>query len=1293
MQSGVIADRFEIERVAGRGGMGYVYRALDRLTGKPVALKLLRETTNEDHVRRFLREVEVQASIEHPAIVRHIAHGIALDRAEPYLVIEWLEGEPLSAYLEKKAPSIADSLALARRVADALGFVHRRGLVHRDIKPANLYLVGGDPNAVKVLDFGIARAAADHSMTATGVLVGTMQYMAPEQIIERSVSLGSHSDVFSLGIVLFECLAGRLPFDEVGMALLPKMAFESVPPVSIYRPDLPGALVNLVARMVAREPGDRLADGDDVVRAIDALGSDLWDATPGQRAVTLTSVEQRIVTVVLVSMPGLASGASHGTLVLSDSATVADRGPAERDSHWRTVGDVARQYNAQGELLRDGTYLLVPAALGMPARQVAAATQCAMDIHELLPDASVVVVTGHGQRAEQMLFGEVLQRGGSMLADTSPGRVQLDSGTRALLDARFRVDDTGTLLPGVHTLERTAVTQRAALVGRRRELRVLSGLLEAIAEDESSAVAIVVGPPGIGKSRLVHEFASAASPGTTVLTTTCDPVRAGSPFGALAGLLARAAELPDGARASERRQRLRSYLDTVLVGDAPAQALFLAEIIHAPYDDDASDELRAARVSGELMQSRIRAAVLAWIGAVVSSGPALFVVEDLQWGDAPSVDVLDGALRTIERPWMLVATGRPELDREFPELWKRRSPHRLALADLPEKAAAQLAAEMLGEAGRADVVDRVVERAGGNPYLIEEIARSVRSQWRSADSNTSLIDRIPDSVLGMVQATLDALDPSERLVLRAASIFGLVFWRDAVAVLLPGAVSQDLDGWLDGLERREIVVRHAASMFDTTVELRIRQEVVRAAAYATLTEADRALGHRLAGEWLQRNGETNPIVLANHFDVGGLHESAARCYLDVARRARDAGDLPRALAAVKSGLRCVSEGELAGNLRAVHAELSNYSMRFEEARDNGLGAMDVLLAGSGPWCLAAAEVSQSCTRLGEVATIARIGRALLDAPRDPSARSQQAFAIAHTARAMIGWETTGPPFDELLAAIGAADLATLDAYALGRVHELLARVAELRHEPARKLAQFALAIDAARRAADFQLVLQLRSHVGAALLEVGAPGEAFDLLTECYELLEGQPLLQTYCKLHLAIACGDLARPDDGWKWMDAAIESVSRMGARYNAMAHGQAARMALHLRDFERTGHHVRAGLESAQKLVSWKVPLLAAQAALRVEHGDLPGALLDVEEFLPCIRRGDTLVFLEGFAWHEACGVLVRAGLHERARDAVARAVQMLRRRAGGFSGSDVQRYLRGMPEHAALLAMADTMGLAS
>lgn len=269
LQAGdVVSARFVVEGLAGKGGMGTVYRSTDRLTGAPVALKVM---TGQQvrNTGRFFREALVLSELSHPAIVRYVSHGTSGDT--PFLVMEWLEGEDLSQRLEHGALGLGDTLALVRRICEGLAAAHARGVVHRDIKPSNLFLVGGDAAMAKLVDFGVARVTSGaQALTRTGTVLGTVGYMAPEQAMGE-LDVDARADIFAIGCVLFECLTGRPAFAGPQPAVaLAKLLQGQPSPVGLLRPGLPVELQQLVSAMLEKNRNDRPTDVARVLNLLDA---------------------------------------------------------------------------------------------------------------------------------------------------------------------------------------------------------------------------------------------------------------------------------------------------------------------------------------------------------------------------------------------------------------------------------------------------------------------------------------------------------------------------------------------------------------------------------------------------------------------------------------------------------------------------------------------------------------------------------------------------------------------------------------------------------------------------------------------------------------------------------------------------------------------------------------------------------------------------------------------------------------------------------------------------------------
>jgi serine/threonine-protein kinase len=271
-----VAGRFDIERRAASGASGDIFRALDRVTGRAVALKLLRRGPTRDDAR-FEREARILADLHHPRIVTYVAHGVD-DGGETYLATEWLDGESLSKRLAREPPlTLSETLTLGARVAKTLGAAHERGIIHRDLTPSNLFLPGGAIDQVKLLDFGVSRPAAPGGvqLTVPGDVVGTPGYMAPEQA-RGSSELDARADVFSLGCLLFRCLTGRLPFEGRDMVSMLLAVISQEPPrARDLNPAIPETLSDLLASMLSKSPGGRPLDGN-------AVAAELARIAPGR---------------------------------------------------------------------------------------------------------------------------------------------------------------------------------------------------------------------------------------------------------------------------------------------------------------------------------------------------------------------------------------------------------------------------------------------------------------------------------------------------------------------------------------------------------------------------------------------------------------------------------------------------------------------------------------------------------------------------------------------------------------------------------------------------------------------------------------------------------------------------------------------------------------------------------------------------------------------------------------------------------------------------------------------------
>ena len=270
----VVAERYELEELVGTGGMSSVYRARDQQLDRNVALKILHERhlEDEEHVERFRREARAVARLSHPNIVTVIDRGESEDGSQ-FIVFELVDGENLKELIEREGPlSVDEALRLAIGVARGLAFAHAAGLIHRDVKPQNVMI--SDDGRPQVTDFGIARSLdIERGVTQTGTVLGTSNYIAPEQASGEHVD--ACSDIYSLGVVLFELLTGTLPFEgENFVAIAMRHINEPAPDVRAIRPEIPPRVAAAVDRALQKDPRRRFKSMDEFASELEAARKD-----------------------------------------------------------------------------------------------------------------------------------------------------------------------------------------------------------------------------------------------------------------------------------------------------------------------------------------------------------------------------------------------------------------------------------------------------------------------------------------------------------------------------------------------------------------------------------------------------------------------------------------------------------------------------------------------------------------------------------------------------------------------------------------------------------------------------------------------------------------------------------------------------------------------------------------------------------------------------------------------------------------------------------------------------------
>jgi tRNA A-37 threonylcarbamoyl transferase component Bud32 len=282
MESGTLSGRYETGEKLGTGGMSNVYKATDRILERTVAVKVLAEHLSDDErfVARFRREALAVAKLIHPNIVQVYDTGV--DEGRHYIVMEYVEGRSGAQILQRQGPVEPEVAAeIGVQACAGLDYAHRRGIIHRDVKPGNLMIVGGPVGGgemvVKLTDFGIARAIEQTRITQVGSVVGTAAYLAPEQV--RGEEATPATDVYALGVVLYQFLTGRLPYEGSSLAeLAVRQQNEQPLPPSTYNSEVPEPLGAAVLRALEGDPNRRYASADELATGL-RLGLEGEDVT------------------------------------------------------------------------------------------------------------------------------------------------------------------------------------------------------------------------------------------------------------------------------------------------------------------------------------------------------------------------------------------------------------------------------------------------------------------------------------------------------------------------------------------------------------------------------------------------------------------------------------------------------------------------------------------------------------------------------------------------------------------------------------------------------------------------------------------------------------------------------------------------------------------------------------------------------------------------------------------------------------------------------------------------------
>ena len=818
---------------------------------------------------------------------------------------------------------------------------------------------------------------------------------------------------------------------------------------------------------------------------------------------------------------------------------------------------------------------------------------------------------------------------------------------------------------------------------------MLEEMFEQGAAEGAAQAVLVTAPAGVGKSRLAGEYLQrlrerAAPPAIWIARGTS--TSAGSGFGLVRQLLQGVCGIHDGEPLEVRRDKLRARVaEAVAERERGRVTEFLGELVGAPFPGEDSVPLQAARTDAQLMNEQVRAAFLDFVAAECARDPVLIVLEDLHWGDRPTVQALDRTLRDLhDRPLFVLVLARPEVHDVFPRLWAERGLQEIRLRALDRNAVARLARHVLGDGIAAETIERLGQLSEGNAFHLEELIRA------TAEAKA---DELPRTLVAMVQSRLGALGGEARRLLRAASVFGETFWAGGAAMLLGAARGSSVQERIAELVEQELLVRRKDSRFPGEQELAFRHALLWEGASAMLTDEDRELGHRLAGTWLEARGEQEALLLAAHFEKGADGERAGRHYLRAVEQAGTAGDTAAAIAYGRRGLACGITGELRSVLLGLLCEAHVFQSELvPSALPHAEEVVQVAGRGSSPWIQGMLIIQTGALQAGRVDRFLEATRELLEVEPSPAGAVPLALSFLVAANML-----------DLMGEIAQADAVLARHGALARQFgdkplvqcywhcSLGLRAAAVREDPASGLYHTAeaTAVATAVRHRRYRIAGGVFQAMHRWLLGDAAAArpilEQADLPDEEYAATSS---LRPFVLAWLLADQGDLGEAR-GW-----AVRLVESGRARGLVMDEGRGhwalAEVLRRAGELDAADAALGAAFATLGVVCPLDVPgLHATRAALRLAQGRAGEAVAEAAAGMAGYEAlGACSFFARGaFLRLVHAESLEAAGLHDDACAAIDRARQRLLANAEKIADPQArERFLDGVPENRRTLALA-------
>ncbi len=993
--------RYRVRHALGDGGFGTVYLCHDTQLDRPVAVKVIHggPGVSQAGAERFLQEARRLAQLSHPGIVA--VHDVGTERGQVFIVSDFLEGPDLGRWLEEKRPSWQEAARIVAAIADALAHAHARLIVHRDVKPANI-IVTPDRGPILV-DFGLGLDEARAGGSQLGVISGTPAYMAPEQVAGAAHRIDGRTDIYSLGVVLYQMLCGHLPFRASNTRELLRQVSDDEPqPPRQLRPEIPPELERACLKALAKRLQERYSTASDFALDLRRAGGPAEGQASSQRPGTpLTIISIGETPAPAPTATSLRSSSTSNSVSIRTRARDAERrqvtvlvcgcGLFESEHYLEGLdaegqASVMRAFQSACEEAvghHDGTVIQCSeegllACFGYPVafedaahRATRAGLAILLDLHSLAErirreqtlelDPRVGIHTGPAvveAVAESVsLVGEARNVAIRLVDSVEPGQIVCSAATHKLIRVQFDCTSLGQrkikgiaqpvelfLVEGVakarSPFELPGPAGLTPLTGRDQEINLLKDRWEQ-AQEGMGQVVLLVGEPGLGKSRVVHTLKEhvlgrmgEGEVDSPVIEWRCSPHYQNSGLYPVIDFYERALAFGRDEPPAARFDRLVRHLEQYEL-DRPETVPLWAALLSLP----TTDRFPASSLPPARQREETFRALLEWLHTCAARTPVLFVVEDLHWADASTIELLGQFIAEGQNDSILtLLTFRPDFKTPWPAATHQTS---LALNRLTRRQVGELMRAKTGASLPESVVEQVYDRAGGVPLFVEEFTKMlhesvVMDQAGHGDAGSSawLRREIPATLQDLVMARLDRAQGERDLAQLAATLGREFSYEMVAAVALMDEPSLQVE--LAKLVQAEILYTKGRIPKCTYT---FKHALVEDALYNALMKGKRQQFHERIALALEARftgtALTQPELLAHHFTEAGLAEAAIGYWLKAGLRSRERsaeneaiGQLTRGLALLgtldESPERDARELELSGALGTAYLVSRGY---------------------------------------------------------------------------------------------------------------------------------------------------------------------------------------------------------------------------------------------------------------------------------------------------------------------------------------------------------------------------------